>query len=239
MNKVLLFLQNQTGNLTQNGETPDALNPNEVTEQTVSILDLLFQGGWYIIVPLFILSIYTVIIFIERNRAINRALNEEKNFMDKIRDYITEGKLDSALNLCGTTQTPVARMLEKGIKKIGKPIKDIAASIENVGKLEVYSLEKNLSGLATIAGAAPMLGFLGTVIGMVQVFLSMESTGSVDVNAIAGGTKVAMMTTIVGLIVGIIAYVAYNYLVSRVSKAVAHMEATSIDFIDLLDEPGK
>jgi len=235
---LLLYLQSSAGNLSQSGNPIDSVDATEITEKSVSILDLLFEGGWYIIVPLFILSIYTVIIFIERNRAINRALKEEQNFMDKIKDYITEGKLDSAKNLCATTQTPVARMLEKGIKKIGKPIKDIAASIENVGKLEVYSLEKNLSGLATIAGAAPMLGFLGTVIGMVQVFLSMESTGSVDVNAIAGGTKVAMMTTIVGLIVGIIAYVAYNYLVARVTKAINKMEATSIDFLDILDEPG-
>jgi biopolymer transport protein ExbB len=237
--KLLLYLQSSAGNITQPGNLTDSIDSVEATEKTVSILDLLFEGGWYIIVPLFILSIYTVIIFIERNRAINRALKEEQHFMDKIKDYITDGKLDSAKNLCATTPSPVARMLEKGIKKIGKPIKDIAASIENVGKLEVYSLERNLSGLATIAGAAPMLGFLGTVIGMVQVFLSMESTGSVDVNAIAGGTKVAMMTTIVGLIVGIIAYVAYNYLVARVTKAIAKMEATSIDFLDILDEPGK
>jgi biopolymer transport protein ExbB len=130
-------------------------------------------------------------------------------------------------------------MLEKGISKIGKPIKDIAASIENVGKLEIYNLEKNLGSLATISGTAPMLGFLGTVIGMVQVFLSMESSGSVDVNQISGGTKMAMITTIVGLIVGIIAYVAYNYLVARVTKAIHKMEASSIDFLDLLDQPHK
>ena len=234
----LLYLQEGTNLLTQGGGASGG-SATEITEKTVSVLDLLLEGGWYIMLPLFILSIYTIVIFIERSRAVSRALKEEQHFMDKVKDYITEGKLDSAKNLCSTSQTPIARMIEKGISKIGKPIKDIAASIENVGKLEVYALEKNLSSLATIAGAAPMLGFLGTVIGMVQVFLGMESTGSVDVNVIAGGTKVAMMTTIVGLIVGILAYVAYNYLVARVTKAVAKMEAHSIDFIDLLDQPGK
>ncbi len=224
--------------LTQNGQSVGT-SANGITQSPVSILDLLIDAGWYINFPLIILSVYTLVVFIERNRTISRALKEEQNFMDKIRDYVTAGKLDSAKNLCATTQTPIARMLEKGISKIGKPIKDIAASIENVGKLEIYNLEKNLGSLATISGTAPMLGFLGTVIGMVQVFLSMESSGSVDVNQISGGTKMAMITTIVGLIVGIIAYVAYNYLVARVTKAIHKMEASSIDFLDLLDQPHK
>jgi len=231
------LLQENTQNLNVGGSL--AASGGDVSTQSVSILDLLIEGGWYINLPLFVLSIYTVIIFIERNRAISRVLKEERDFMAKIKDYVSQGKLDSAKNLCATSQSPVARMLEKGISKIGKPIKDIAASIENVGKLEIYNLEKNLGGLATISGTAPMLGFLGTVIGMVQVFLSMEVSGSVDVNQISGGTKMAMMTTIVGLIVGIIAYVAYNFLVARVTKAINKMEASTIDFLDLLDEPGK
>jgi biopolymer transport protein ExbB len=235
---LLLFIQESSGMLTQNGQSVGT-NANGITQSPVSILDLLIDAGWYINFPLIILSVYTLVVFIERNRTISRALKEEQNFMDKIRDYVTAGKLDSAKNLCATTQTPIARMLEKGISKIGKPIKDIAASIENVGKLEIYNLEKNLGSLATISGTAPMLGFLGTVIGMVQVFLSMESSGSVDVNQISGGTKMAMITTIVGLIVGIIAYVAYNYLVARVTKAIHKMEASSIDFLDLLDQPHK
>jgi biopolymer transport protein ExbB len=235
---LLLFIQESSGMLTQNGQSVGT-SANGITQSPVSILDLLIDAGWYINFPLIILSVYTLVVFIERNRTISRALKEEQNFMDKIRDYVTAGKLDSAKNLCATTQTPIARMLEKGISKIGKPIKDIAASIENVGKLEIYNLEKNLGSLATISGTAPMLGFLGTVIGMVQVFLSMESSGSVDVNQISGGTKMAMITTIVGLIVGIIAYVAYNYLVARVTKAIHKMEASSIDFLDLLDQPHK
>ncbi len=216
----------------------DSLATNEPREIEVSILELLMQGGWYIMIPLAILSILAIYIFIERTLAINKALKEEKNFMEKIKDYINDGKLDSAKNLCGTSNTPIARMLEKGISRIGKPLGDIRVAIENVGKLEIYLLEKNLSNLATIAGAAPMIGFLGTVIGMVQVFLDMEAAGTVQVDDISAGTKQAMITTIVGLIVGIIAYMAYNYLVSKVSKVIHKMEASSIEFVDILEEPG-
>ncbi len=205
----------------------------------VSILQLLMEGGWDIMLPLAFLSILAVYIFIERLFAVNKALKEEKDFMDKIKDYINDGKLDSAKNLCSTSNTPMARMLEKGIMRIGKPLRDISVAIENVGKLEIYMLEKNLSTLATIAGAAPMIGFLGTVIGMVNVFLDMEVAGTVQVDDISSGTKQAMVTTIVGLIVGIIAYMSYNYLVSKVSKVIHKMEASSIEFIDILEEPVK
>ncbi|MGF1564171.1 MAG: MotA/TolQ/ExbB proton channel family protein [Flavobacteriales bacterium] len=208
-------------------------------EVEVSILELLMEGGWYIMLPLAFLSVLAIYIFIERTFAINKALKEEKDFMNKIKDYINEGKLDSAKNLCATSNTPMARMLEKGIMRIGKPLRDISVAIENVGKLEIYLLEKNLSTLATIAGAAPMIGFLGTVIGMVNVFLDMEVAGTVQVDDISSGTKQAMVTTIVGLIVGIIAYMAYNYLVSKVSKVIHKMEASSIEFIDILEEPVK
>lgn len=208
-------------------------------EVDVSILELLMEGGWYIMIPLAFLSVLAIYIFIERTLAINKAMKEEKDFMNKIKDYISDGKLDSAKNLCGTSNTPIARMLEKGIMRIGKPLQDISVAIENVGKLELYLLEKNLSTLATIAGAAPMIGFLGTVIGMVNVFLDMEIAGTVQVNDISSGTKQAMVTTIVGLIVGIIAYIAYNHLVSKVSKVVHKMEASSIEFIDILEEPVK
>ena len=211
----------------------------EPKEVDVSILQLLMEGGWYIMIPLALLSVLAIYIFIERTFAINKSLKEEKDFMDKIKDYINEGKLDSAKNLCSTSNTPIARMLEKGIMRMGKPLQDIRVAIENVGKLEIYLLEKNLSTLATIAGAAPMIGFLGTVIGMVQVFLDMETAGTVQVDDISSGTKQAMITTIVGLIVGIIAYMAYNYLVSKVSKVIHKMEASSIEFIDILEEPGK
>ncbi|MDG1159534.1 MAG: MotA/TolQ/ExbB proton channel family protein [Flavobacteriales bacterium] len=231
----LLLLQ---GTINAANEAAENIS-EESKEVTVSILDLLMEGGWYIMIPLALLSIIAIYIFFERTFAITKALKEEKDFMNKIKDYIHDGKLDSAKNLCSTSHTPIARMLGKGIARIGKPLKDISASIENVGKLEIYSLEKNLSLLATIAGVAPMIGFLGTVIGMVQVFVQMEVAGSVEVQDISAGTKQAMVTTIVGLIVGIIAYMAYNYLVGKVSKVIHKMEASSIEFIDILEEPGK
>ena len=231
----LLLLQ---GTINAANEAAENIS-EESKEVTVSILDLLMEGGWYIMIPLALLSIIAIYIFFERTFAITKALKEEKDFMNKIKDYIHDGKLDSAKNLCSTSHTPIARMLGKGIARIGKPLKDISASIENVGKLEIYSLEKNLSLLATIAGVAPMIGFLGTVIGMVQVFVQMEVAGSVEVQDISAGTKQAMVTTIVGLIVGIIAYMAYNYLVGKVSKVIHKIEASSIEFIDILEEPGK
>jgi biopolymer transport protein ExbB len=150
-----------------------------------------------------------------------------------------QGNFASARNLCQTSNTPMARMLDKGISRIGKDLKDISTSIENIGKLEVYNLERNLPALATVSGAAPMIGFLGTVIGMVQVFVAMEAAGTVRVEDISSGTKQAMITTVFGLIVGILAYVAYNHLVSKVSKVINQMEATSIEFLDILEEPAR
>ncbi|MGB0172173.1 MAG: MotA/TolQ/ExbB proton channel family protein, partial [Flavobacteriales bacterium] len=175
----------------------------EVVTRDVSIFELLLSGGWYIMLPLAIMSFIAIFIFFERSMAIRKAAKEDGDFMAKLKDYLSAGNLDSARNLCEQSGTPIARMLHKGIARIGKPLKDISASIENVGKLEIYSLEKNLSTLATIAGAAPMIGFLGTVIGMVNVFLDMENAGMVRVDDISSGTKQAMITTIVGLIVGI------------------------------------
>jgi biopolymer transport protein ExbB len=171
--------------------------------------------------------------------AIGKALKEESNFMSKIKDYVHEGKIDSARNLCGTSDTPIARMLEKGLSRIGKPMEDIKASIENIGKLEIYNLEKNLSTLATISGAAPMIGFLGTVIGMVMVFAAIVEKASFEIADLSSGMLFAMLTTIVGLVVGILAYMAYNYLVARVSKVIHKMEASSIEFIDILEQPSR
>ncbi|MCH2198406.1 MAG: MotA/TolQ/ExbB proton channel family protein [Flavobacteriales bacterium] len=234
---LLVLLQN----LNVGDQAADAMSDAapESTEIEVSVLELLMDGGWYIMIPLALLSLAAIYIFIERTLAINKSLREEKDFMNKIKDYINDGKLDSARNLCATSNTPIARMLEKGIARIGKPLQDIRVAIENVGKLEIYQLEKNLGTLATIAGAAPMIGMLGTVIGMVRVFLDMEIAGSVGIEDLSAGTKQAMITTIVGLIVGIIGYMAYNYLVSKVSKVVHKMESSSIEFMDVLEEPGK
>lgn len=211
-----------------------------VTEKTLSVWELIQYGGWYIMGPLALMSLLAVYIIIERTMAMNRALRDEKDFMAKIRDYIHEGKLDSARNLCQTTATPVARMLEKGINRIGKPMKDIEVSIENQGKMEVYQLEKGIPILATIAGAAPMIGFLGTVVGMVVTFHTMEVAGAgVEVSELSGGMMQAMITTVAGLIIGIPAYVGYNLLVARVNKVVQKMESRSIEFMEVLDAPAK
>ena len=225
---------------TGTGGTETAVMPDvDIQEVEVNVLQLLLEGGWYIMLPLAVMSLLALYVFFERLFAIRKAEKEAPDFMNKLRDYVSAGSFDSARNLCEQSNTPMARMLDKGISRIGKPLKDISVSIENIGKLEIYNLEKNLSSLATVAGAAPMVGFLGTVIGMVNVFLDMEQAGTVRVEDISSGTKQAMITTIVGLVVGIIAYMAYNHLVSKVSKVVHKMEATSIEFLDILEEPAR
>jgi biopolymer transport protein ExbB len=217
-----------------------AAEPAEPVIETISIWQLIVDGGWYIMGPLGIMSLIAIYIIIERSMAIRRALREEKDFMNKIRDYIHEGKIDSARNLCAQSTSPISRMLDKGISRIGKPLKDIEVSIENAGKLEIYQLEKGLSVLATIAGAAPMIGFLGTVIGMIVTFHTMKISGAgVEISQLSGGIMQAMVTTVAGLVIGIIAYVAYNTLVARVSKVVQNMEATTIAFMDVLESPAK
>ena len=228
----------------------DVTTGGQVAEETgeaiqqvdVSILELILEGssgigGGAVMILLALMSVTAIYLFIERTMAIAKAEKVSPDFMNKIRDYIGQVSFDSARNLCQSSNTPMARMLDKGISRIGKDLKDISVSIENIGKLEIYNLEKNLSSLATIASAAPMLGFLGTVLGMVQVFLDMEQVGTVSVEHISSGTKQAMITTIVGLVVGIIAYMAYNNLVSKVSKVIHKMETTTIEFIDILEEP--
>lgn len=231
---LLFFLQE---NLTVGGQAAgSAVNlPSAPVKEGIDWVDE-FVKGIYIYIPLLILSFISVYIFFERNQAINKALKEEGNFMEKIKEYINQGKLDSARNLCATTQTPVARMIEKGIMRIGKDMSDIKAAIENVGKLEIYNLEKNVSFLATSSGAAPMLGFLGTVIGMVGVFRSIQENGP-DLGAMGGDMMLAMITTVVGLIVGIISYVSYNTLVARIGKVIHKMEARAVEFIDILEQP--
>ncbi len=211
-----------------------APQPSEIS---LSIWELSLKGGW-IMLPIAIMSVIAVYIFIERYIIINRAARDEHNFMNNIRDFIHNGRIDSALSLCKNNRTPIARMIEKGIIRIGKPLNDINAAIENVGKLEVAKLEKNLAALATIAGSAPMLGFLGTVIGMVQAFYDMSMAGNnIDIGLLSGGIYQAMVTTVAGLIVGIIAYISYNILVARVEKVVFILEARATEFMDLLHEP--
>ncbi|MEN8139108.1 MAG: MotA/TolQ/ExbB proton channel family protein [Bacteroidota bacterium] len=210
-------------------------------EKTLSIMDLIMSGGTgghLIMITLFILSGIAMYIFIERFSAIRKAAKLDTNFMNNISDQVHGGKLEAAKVMCQHTGTPVARMIEKGISRIGKPLEDINTAIENTGKLEVFKLETNISTLATISGAAPMIGFLGTVIGMIVAFHDMASAGGqIDVELLSKGIYTAMTTTVAGLIVGIFAYIAYNLLVVRVDKVVHQMEASTTEFMDLLNEP--
>ncbi len=213
----------------------------EATEQagqtTLSALDLAIKGGWVMII-LALLFVIAVYIFFERYRTLSKASKEDTNFMNRIKDYIHEGKVESAAALCQSTDNPVARMIEKGISRLGRPLNDINTTIENVGNLEIAKMEKGLPTLATISGGAPMIGFLGTVIGMIRAFYDMSNAGNnIDVQLLANGIYTAMVTTVGGLIVGILAYFAYNYLVARVEKVVYKMEARTTEFMDLLNEP--
>jgi len=206
-------------------------------DQSISMWSLVMAGG-PLMIPLAICSVIAIYIFVERLLTVNKANLSSDAFMGRIKELVLKGDINGAKVLCAQYDTPVARMIEKGVARIGSPLKTIEASIENVGKIEVFRLEKNLSVLATIAGAAPMIGFLGTVIGMVSAFIAIaQEEGSVSPKLLADGIYTAMVTTVAGLVVGIIAYLAYNYLVTRVSKIIHKMEYSSIEFIDLLQEP--
>jgi len=212
-------------------------NAQQAGELRMSYWELAMKGGW-VMVPIVILSLVAVYIFFERFFAIKKASEIDTNFMNRIRDYIHEGKIDNALTLCQSYSNPVSRMIEKGIQRIGRPLEDINSAIENVGKLEIYKLEKGLPTLAVVAGGAPMIGFLGTVMGMIRAFYDMSMAGNnIDVTLLSRGIYTALVTTVAGLIVGIIAYFAYNVLVARVEKVVNKLEANSTEFIDLLNEP--
>ena len=205
----------------------------------LTLLDLTIKGGW-VMIPIILLSFVAAYIFIERYYVIRKATAEDTNFMNRIKDYIHGGKIDSALALCRSTESPSARMIEKGITRLGRPLQDISTAIENVGKLEISKLEKGFPTLATITGAEPMLGFLGTVIGMVQSFYAMSQAGNnIEVSMMSDGIYTALITTVAGLIVGIIGYFAYNTLVVKVEKVVFNLEATLTEFMDILNEPVK
>ena len=210
-------------------------------EKTLSVIDLIFNGGTgsvVIISLLFVMLFVALYIYFERIFAIKAASKIDSNFMNQIRDHVTNGKLEAAKLLCAQTDSPVARLTEKGVSRIGKPLDDINTAIENAGTLEVYKLEKNVSVLATVAGAAPMIGFLGTVIGMILAFHEMASSGGqAEMGSLASGIYTAMTTTVAGLIVGIIAYIGYNHLVNRTDKVIHKMEANAVEFLDLLNEP--
>ena len=222
-------------------EGAELLTDGESVEKTLSIIGLIRSGGTagqVIIFVLFILLIVASYIYFERLFAIKAASKVDANFMNQIKDHISNGKVDSAQVLCAQVNSPVSRLISKGITRIGKPLEDINTAIENAGKLEVYGLEKNVSVLATISGAAPMIGFLGTVIGMIlAIFELANAGGQIDIELLSSGLYTAMTTTVAGLIVGIVGYIAYNHLVVRTNKVIHLMEAHSVEFLDLLNEP--
>ena len=206
-------------------------------EKTFSLIDMAIKGGWLMLV-LLLLSIIAIYIFGNKWWMIRKAGNINKNFMNDIHDLIHEGKIKSAIALCQRYDSPVARLVEKGIERIGRPLQDIQTAVENMGNVEVARLEKGLPMLATIAGGAPMIGFLGTVTGMIRAFFEMANAGNnIDITLLSGGIYEAMVTTVGGLFVGIIAYFGYNFLTSQISNLVFKMENTTIEFIDMLHEP--
>ena len=223
--------------LQENSEILDVVSE----EKTLSIYKLIVDGGLggqIIISILFVLLAVSLYIYFERFFAIKAASKVDKNFMNQIKDYISNGKLEAASTLCTKTNSPTARLIEKGISRIGKPLEDINKAIENAGKLELYQLEKNVSVIATIAGAAPMIGFLGTVIGMIVAIHEIANAGGqIDIKLLSDGLYTAMTTTVAGLIVGIIAYISYNHIVVRTDKVMYQMEAKTVEFLDLLNEP--
>tara|TARA_B100000686_G_C16806178_1_gene990722 strand:- start:15263 stop:15934 length:672 start_codon:yes stop_codon:yes gene_type:complete len=210
-------------------------------EKSISILELIQNGGvggMIIIGILFILLIVVIYIYFERLFAIRSVSKIDKNFMPQIRANILEGKIDVAKSICQSKDKPVARLLEKGISRIGRPLEDINSALENAGRIEIYKLERNVSILATISGVGPMIGFLGTVIGMIlSIFEISNAGGNIDMQLLSNGLYTAMTTTVAGLIVGIIGYITYNHLVVKTNKIIYQMEATSLEFFDLLNEP--
>jgi len=206
-------------------------------DSSVHLIDLVFKGG-IMMIPIFLLSVLAVYVFVERMRTLKQAIASPDAFMDQIKELVLKGDISAAKIVCEQSDTPMSRMIEKGLKRLGSSLKNIEASIENVGRIEIYRLEKNLSMLATIAGAAPMLGFLGTVIGMISAFMAIaQEEGAVSPKLLSAGIYEAMITTAAGLVVGILAYLAYNYLVTRMQKIVHSMEYSSIEFVELLQEP--
>ncbi|MDR1719665.1 MAG: MotA/TolQ/ExbB proton channel family protein [Dysgonamonadaceae bacterium] len=231
---LLLFIQEGASQIVQ--QMPELTSP-EAAEVKLNILELAAKGG-IIMYPIYLLLFISIAIFIERALVIRKAGKEDFTFMNRIKDYIHEGKIDSAINLCRNTNTPYARMIEKGISRLGRPMNDILVAIENIGNIEVAKLEKGFTWVMTTAGAAPMLGFLGTVTGMVRAFFDMANAGTnVDITLLSSGIYEALVTTVAGLIVGIIALFAYNYLNAQVNGVVTKMETRSMEFMDLLNEP--
>ena len=232
MNLLTILLQ------TNVADTAAKIAEGVKSESSMSLWDLTMKGGW-LMIPIVFMAVVAVYIFFERYFAIKKAAQFENNFIDRIRDYIHEGKIDAAMNLCRSTDRPVARMIEKGIKRLGRPIKEIEDAIEIVGKFEVYNLEKNLVILGVIAGIAPMFGFIGTIAGVIRIFYNISLADNISIGIIAGGLYEKMVCSAAGLLVGIVAFIFYHWLNVMIEKVVHKLEFNSMNFIDLLQEPAK
>ena len=241
MISAILLQANQAANVVADtlnravSQLPVLTPPSEVS---FSILDLVQKGGW-IMLPIGLLSVITVYIFIERYVVVKRASRQDANFMNNIRDFIYQGRIDSALAFCKNSNRPISRMIEKGIKRISRPMKEIEESIEIIGKFEVYKLEKNLVILAIIAGIAPMFGFIGTIIGVIKIFHDISLAGDVSITSVSAGLYTKMVSSAAGLMVGIIAFVCYHWLNIMIEKVVQRLEQNAMEFMDLLQEPAK
>lgn len=231
---MLIFLQANAQQITDT--VSNAMTAQPAIPQTISLWGLLDKGG-FIMYPLYLLLAVAIFVFFERFIAIQKASKIEGNFMNMIRDNIITGNVSAARTLARNTNNPVARMIDKGLQRIGKPIDAIEKSMENVGKLEMYKMERNLNILSLIAGIAPMFGFLGTIVGMIQLFYGIASSGNFTLNDIAGGIYVKMITSGTGLIIGLLAYIGHNVLTTQIDKTANKMEAASSEFIDVLQEP--
>jgi len=219
--------------------TPAPLGPPAIpAEQSMSLWDMASKGG-PILIPIAILSVLALYIFFERLFVIIKFSRLDQNFMNQIRDQVHQGNVQAARSLCKATDNPIARMIDKGLARLGKPVREIETAIENQGKLEVFAMEKNLGFLGTIAGIAPMFGFLGTIFGVIKIFYQISLQNSLEIDTISGGLYVKMISSAAGLLVGMIAYACYNYLVQRVDRVINKMEINAVQFIDLLEEPVK
>jgi len=232
MTLLLQITQSAIDSATQSTNTFQNTQP----EQPLTFLDLLMKGGW-IMLPIGILSVLAVYFAVERFLVISRARKIDQNFMMNIRDHLLNGKMDSALSLCRNTNTPIARLLLKGIKRIGKPIKEVESAVESEGRLEIYKLERNMNYLAIIAGIAPMMGFVGTISGVIKIFYNISVEKNISIDIIAGGLYEKMITSAAGLLVGIFAFICYHILNSMLDRVSYMLEQNAVDFIDLIQEP--
>ncbi|MGI4805761.1 MAG: MotA/TolQ/ExbB proton channel family protein [Janthinobacterium lividum] len=236
---MLLFLQATADTAAKAVDTLNrAVQPGAIQTHELRFGDLLIKGGW-VMVPIGILAILGLVIFFERYFTIRKASANEANLLSQVKSNVTSGKLDSAIAVCRNSNSPLGRMLQKGLSRIGRPIKDIESAIENVGRIEISKLEKNIGILGIVAGIAPMFGFLGTIAGVIKIFYDISQTDNISMGVISGGLYVKMVTSAAGLLVGIVAYVLYNILQMMIERVTLKLETESIDFIDLLEEPSK